>query len=171
MVRTEQAQRSVWWRGGGVGDRLCGEKVETQHNAANRAQIASNPSETDREALLDLPSKVLFSYPSINHIIQHLHLDLFTPVSFEEGAKDNTITIEDLSPLTNLRGLRSLKLVGMLDSYQRVYWQVAWLCPYLKELTLEMALEPVLRRGLSEEWQVIKEGWQMERPGMATSYR
>ncbi|KAJ6098538.1 hypothetical protein N7467_000073 [Penicillium canescens] len=64
-------------------------------------------------------------------------------------------------PLCEFRNLRSLKLTGMLRSYQVYIWQAVWLNPNLEALHLAMALEPGILSIQSTEWKQIKTGWKM----------
>ena len=90
-----------------------------------------------------------------------LKLDMFWPVEMslnEIGCRD----VAELKPLCQFRGLRSLKIVGMMQSYQSDIWMAAWLNLNLDELELGMALEPELSNSERVgQWKVIKEGWQM----------
>ena len=72
----------------------------------------------------------------MKHNKHHLDLDLFRP----EGAV-NVFPPQDLAPLCLFRDLRSLKITGMMQSYQWNIWLVVWLNPQLTDLTLEMAGE------------------------------
>jgi hypothetical protein len=71
--------------------------------------------------------------------------------------------LEDLEPLCNFRQLRSLKITGMMESYQKYIWQAVWLNPHLRELTLEMALEPNIRKGHNKAWPTIKGTWRLQK--------
>ncbi|OGE49797.1 hypothetical protein PENARI_c019G02721 [Penicillium arizonense] len=89
-----------------------------------------------------------------------LGLDLFS--SIEEDKKDDGIlAIIELKPLCEFRNLRSLKLTGMLRSYQVYIWQAVWQNPNLGALHLAMALEPGILSIQSTEWKQIKTGWKM----------
>lgn len=95
-----------------------------------------------------------------------LHIDLFWPADEEESRGDTKkderlelFALEDLAPLCNFRNLRSLKIGGMLQSYQKYIWSCCWLNPGLWELTLEMAVEPELEGPQSSQWAYIREGW------------
>ena len=84
-------------------------------------------------------SKVRFSKELLiwmDHNQQHLEIDLFRP----ESERD-VFPLQDLSPLCLYRELRTLKITGMMQSYQWYIWLVAWLNPQLTDLTLEMAGE------------------------------
>ena len=72
----------------------------------------------------------------LDHNINHLEIDLFRPAS-EAGV----FPLQDLSPLCLYRALRTLKVTGMMQSYQPYIWLVVWLNPQLTDLTLEMAGE------------------------------
>ena len=69
----------------------------------------------------------------MDHGKHHLVIDLLRP----EGQTE-IFPLEDLSPLCLYRQLRTLKIVGMMQSYQWYIWLVVWLNPELVELDLEM---------------------------------
>ena len=79
-----------------------------------------------------------------------LSINLFWPKKLsdlqDEDYDDeaNMLPYESLTPLLTFRSLRSLTLGGMERSYQRLIWQTVFLNPGLRDLTLEMALEPVV---------------------------
>jgi hypothetical protein len=89
-----------------------------------------------------------------------LGLDLFSSIE-EEEKDDGILAIIELKPLCEFRNLRSLKLTGMLRSYQVYIWQAVWLNPNLEALHLAMALEPGILSIQSTEWKQIKTGWNM----------
>ena len=100
---------------------------------------------------------------------ENLNLDLFWPMetgksTHREAEKEaeglDIFPVEDLAPLCNFRNLRSLKLGGMLQSYQKHIWRCCWLNPELWELGLEMALEPKTRNPYSDQWPVIQGDWK-----------
>lgn len=101
-----------------------------------------------------------------------LNLDLFWPQTFEEdhppelddsdGDRDS-FALEDMRPLIEFRHLKSLKLGGMLVSYQKYIWMACWLNPGLEDLFLEMALEPEIRRECRSLWPKIEQGWEVRR--------
>ena len=70
----------------------------------------------------------------MEHNKQHLEIDLFRPESDE-----SVFPLHDLSPLCLYRDLRTLKITGMMQSYQSYIWLTVWLNPQLTDLTLEMA--------------------------------
>lgn len=73
------------------------------------------------------------------------------------------LSLSELEPLCQFRNLRSLKLVGMMQSYQPYIWQAVWLNVNLIELELGMALEPeILSRTRYAQWNLIQEGWTMD---------
>jgi hypothetical protein len=68
-----------------------------------------------------------------------------------------------MKPLCQFRGLRSLKLVGMTQSYQTYIWQAAWLNLELDELELGMVLKPEIASSThAGQWKPIQEGWTMD---------
>ncbi|KNG84222.1 hypothetical protein ANOM_007278 [Aspergillus nomiae NRRL 13137] len=77
----------------------------------------------------------------------------------EQGPE--TFPLASLTPLLHFRHLRALKLTGMMRSYQKYIWQVAWLNPHLEELELGMALAPSLRRSYVTRWPCIRGGWSL----------
>ena len=72
----------------------------------------------------------------MDHNIRHLEIDLFRPAS-----EPTVFPLQDLSPLCLYRELRTLRITGMMQSYQSMFWPVIWLNPQLTDLTLEMAGE------------------------------
>ena len=72
----------------------------------------------------------------MDHDKRHLEIDLLRP----EG-ETSLFPPHDLSPLCLYRELQSLKIIGMMRSYQWYIWLVVWLNPQLRTLTLEMAGE------------------------------
>ncbi|MCJ1456950.1 hypothetical protein MMC28_007316 [Mycoblastus sanguinarius] len=93
----------------------------------------SSGSEKDPKFAMVTFSKELLA--SMDHGKRHLELDLFQP------EVDGLLPIQDLSPLCLYRHLRTLKIFGMMQSYQSYIWLVVWLNPELRELELEMANE------------------------------
>lgn len=92
-----------------------------------------------------------------------LGLDLFWP-STDETNEPSRLNIIELEPLCQFRFLRSLKITGMLQSYQAFIWQAAWLNLDLEELSLEMALEPEIDSTIHRvQWRAIKDGWEMDK--------
>lgn len=94
---------------------------------------------------------------------RELDLDVFRAGLISEPIYGDVLDPEDLAPLCNLRNLRKLKVTGMVDSYQKYIWQIAWLNPRLEELTLEMVLEPNVRRPKDAQWPTIKGDWQAKK--------
>ena len=72
----------------------------------------------------------------MDHSQGHLEIDLFRPAS-----EPTVFPLQDLSPLCLYRGLRVLKITGMMQNYQSMFWPVVWLNPQLTDLSLEMAGE------------------------------
>ncbi len=123
-------------------------------------------SEQKKKMPAYVPVEVVFTkefWPTFDHNLQHLHLDLLWPKAGSETRDGEAFPLEDLEPLCEFRQLRSLKLTGMLDSYQKYIWQAAWLNPNLEELALEMCLEPSIRSDHSKDWPTIKGNWRMKR--------
>lgn len=83
---------------------------------------------------------------NMDHNKHHLEIDLFRP----EG--EANFPPQDLSPLCLYRELRSLKITGMMQSFQSYIWLVVWLNPQLTDLTLEMAgeAEPLDMKAIAE---------------------
>lgn len=72
----------------------------------------------------------------MDHDKTHLEIDLFRPK--DQG---HIYPTHVLSPLCLYRNLHSLKIVGMMRSYQPYIWLVVWMNRYLSELTLETSSE------------------------------
>lgn len=105
-----------------------------------------------------------------------LDLDLFWPQRSEgsgereeeeeedsnDGNQDDASIFpsQGLLPLCEFRNLRSLRLGGMLQSYQAYIWRTCWLNPGLEELVLEMALEPTIDE-VNRSWTPICGPWRM----------
>ena len=105
------------------------------------------------------------------HTLQHMELNLFRPRVTAEPTEKDTFLLEDLAPLVQFRQLRTLKIVGMLDSYQMYIWETAWSCPHMEVLTLEMCLEPSIRKTRSREWPTIQGDWKMKKPSEEKKYQ
>lgn len=101
-----------------------------------------------------------------------LDLDLFWPQRMDESDEreedgndgnhyDRSIfPLQGLLPLCKFRNLRSLRLGGMLQSYQVCIWRTCWLNPGLEELILEMAVAPTIDK-LNRSWTSINGSWRM----------
>ncbi|KAJ5929845.1 hypothetical protein N7454_006795 [Penicillium verhagenii] len=90
-----------------------------------------------------------------------LGLDMFCP--YDDSDDDDDRSLHELKPLCEFRGLRSLKIVGMMQSYQYFIWQAAWLNLELDELELEMVLEPEIKNQIIQDrWKDIKTGWAID---------
>ena len=72
----------------------------------------------------------------MDHDKTHLEIDLFRPKDLRHIYPTHV-----LSPLCLYRKLHSLKIVGMMQSYQTYIWLVVWMNPCLSELTLETSTE------------------------------
>lgn len=94
---------------------------------------------------------------------ERLGLDLFRPYNFDRDEDAGTRTHSELKPLCEFRNLRSLKIMGMMQSYQSSIWRAVWLNLELEELELGMILEPeIVNQILQGEWKNIKEGWAID---------
>ncbi|KAJ6084622.1 hypothetical protein N7486_011422 [Penicillium sp. IBT 16267x] len=94
---------------------------------------------------------------------ERLGLDLFWPSHFDRDEDAATRTHTELKPLCEFRNLRSLKIIGMMQSYQSYIWRAVWLNPELDELELEVVLEPeIVNRIFQDKWTDIKEGWAID---------
>lgn len=92
---------------------------------------------------------------SMNHGTHHLAIDVFRPAKANDVFTDAVFPLQDLSPLCLYHQLRSLSIVGMMQSYQSYIWLVVWLNPHLTELTLEM-----MNSGDCLDSRAIDEGWR-----------
>lgn len=115
------------------------------------------------------PAKPLFEFQggaawfSFSRTRTTLGLDLFWPCGDDEDDMP-CLSIVEMRPLCQFRRLRSLKLVGMMQSYQTFIWQAAWLNLGLEELELGMALEPeIASHKHKAQWKLIQEGWTMDK--------
>ena len=97
-----------------------------------------------------------------------INLDLFWPqrLNYHEEEEDgdeshdkSIFPLQGLIPLCEFRRLRSLRLGGMLQSYQTYIWQTCWLNPGLEELVLEMALQPSMNDSY-RSWTPINGPWR-----------
>ncbi|KAI9882448.1 MAG: hypothetical protein M1823_005798, partial [Watsoniomyces obsoletus] len=96
--------------------------------------------------------------------LRSLELDLARPGLRPDDEPASAFSSRGLSELHSLRNLRSLIISGMQQSYQRPIWEGVWCMPFLETLDLRMALEPALRRGISDHWPYIKGSWRMRDP-------
>ncbi|OJJ83991.1 uncharacterized protein ASPGLDRAFT_126845 [Aspergillus glaucus CBS 516.65] len=94
--------------------------------------------------------------------MQAIGIDLFWPVKQNQEGDREVLHIEEMVPLCQFRGLRVLKITGMLQSYQKYIWQAAWLNTELEELELGMAIGPRIRRNFPGDWPFIKGGWALK---------
>ena len=103
-----------------------------------------------------------FAWETLSQDRTSLGLDMFRPQASDQ--KDlKCLSLVEMKPLCHFRALRSLKLVGMMQSYQTYIWQTAWLNLNLEELELGMALEPeVTSSTYSMQWELIQHGWEMD---------
>ena len=120
-------------------------------------QRRQSPTIEDRLDIGDAKNPIVNFRPQLWRHLEKtreiLNLDLFWPQKFDndyneddddsEVEVDNTIfPLGGLEPLGEFRKLRSLRIGGMLQSYQRHVWRVCWVNPGLEDLNLEMALSP-----------------------------
>ena len=89
--------------------------------------VASKPSFSKQESV------------NMSRRNRHVGRDLYTPVRSE--LDNQPLTVDDLAPLCLFSHLRSLKVLGMMQSYQSYIWEVVWLNPQLNELTMGMEVE------------------------------
>ncbi|KAI9706664.1 MAG: hypothetical protein M1836_003673 [Candelina mexicana] len=93
--------------------------------------------------------------------LKAMYLDLWRPGVTRDETAGDILPIEDMRPLRQYVHVKDLSIVGMLDSYQPMIWEAAWVMKKLVRLDLRMALEPVLRRG--NEWPFIQNRWKMRK--------
>ncbi|KAI9775943.1 MAG: hypothetical protein M1835_005660 [Candelina submexicana] len=93
--------------------------------------------------------------------LKAMYLDLWRPGVTRDEIAGDVLPFEDLRPLRQYVHVKDLSIVGMLDSYQPMIWEAAWVMKKLARLDLRMALEPVLRRG--NEWPFIQNRWKMKK--------
>lgn len=102
------------------------------------------------------------SWNVLTRDMQAIGIDLFWPVKQDQEGDREVLHIEEMAPLCQFRGLRVLKITGMLQSYQKYIWQAAWLNTELEELELGMAIGPRIRRNFPGNWPFIKGGWALK---------
>ncbi|EYE94994.1 uncharacterized protein EURHEDRAFT_538313 [Aspergillus ruber CBS 135680] len=102
------------------------------------------------------------SWNVLTRDMQAIGIDLFWPVKQDQEGDREVLHIEEMAPLCQFRGLRVLKITGMLQSYQKYIWQAAWLNTELEELELGMAIGPRIRRNFPGDWPFIKGGWALK---------
>ncbi|KAH3560949.1 hypothetical protein KXW20_003506 [Aspergillus fumigatus] len=76
-----------------------------------------------------------------NHLpkdLTALGIDVFWPVKEGQDVEEGMLKIEEMAPLCQFRNLRTLKITGMMQSYQRI------------------------RRSASKRWPYIKGGWRLD---------
>lgn len=138
---------------------------------ATTSQLPPSPTGSERTLTADSPVVMVSPYrisekdgfPPVpfskdllirmDHNKHHLEIDLLRP----EG-EANIFPPQDLSPLCLYRDLRTLKITGMMQSYQSYIWLVVWLNPQLTDLTLEMAgeAEPLYMNAIAEAHEYAK---------------
>ncbi len=152
-------------------------------------RAASSDDEPTNDSGSGIPTSIRLDLGDAEHPIVHfrpqlwrhldkareiLNLDLFWPQRLELLAENNeaeegeesqhdktSFPLEGLLPLCEFRNLRSLRLGGMLQSYQTYIWRTCWLNPGLEELILEMALEPTINQ-LNSSYTPIKGSWRQK---------
>jgi hypothetical protein len=103
-----------------------------------------------------------------------INLDLFWPFDLSKSAEQDDEQNEDadlevfpydgLRPLLTFRNLHTLRLTGMVRSYQPLIWASCWLNPNLTTLHLEMALEPLLNDSSDIPHRQIDGAWTLRSP-------
>ena len=99
-------------------------------------------------------------WPVIPANLQDLTLDLTicSPQEAESYKRQAVFQQAHLKPLCDFRGLKSLCVTGMLESYQQVIWEVVFRNPSLETLEMRMAQEPLCRNRIDREvWPRIEE--------------
>ena len=135
-------------------------KNETRRKSSAESALQSHiPRElgTSSKPLQFFRGGVAWEY--IERDTEKLNFDIFWPIKKGTFSGNDMLDVEELAPLCSFRGLRTLRITGMMQSYQKYIWQAAWLNLGLEELELEMALEPCIRRGFDGDWPFIKGGW------------
>ncbi len=156
----------------------------TRYRLLQRAVTPDGESASDSGSVTGIDTRLQLGDP-VNPIIHFrpqlwrhleptrdtLNLDLFWPQRLneleeqeEEDIDDNLygkdiFPLQGLLPLCEFRNLRSLRLGGMLQSYQTHIWQTCWLNPGLEEVALEMALEPTINES-NKSWTCINGPWR-----------
>jgi hypothetical protein len=133
------------------------QRAATPDNESSSDSGSLSPPE-DRFEIGDSQNPIIHFRPQLWRHLEPtsdtLNLDLFWPqrlYDLEEEEDNDTFQLEKnifplqgLLPLCEFRRLRSLRLGGMLQSYQPYIWRTCWLNPGLEEVVLEMALEPAI---------------------------
>jgi hypothetical protein len=94
-----------------------------------------------------------------------LSINLFWPKKIEDlededyDEEANVFPYDPMKPLLNFTNLRSLTLGGMERSYQRIIWRTVFQNPQLNDLTLEMALSPVIIREALPKCMSVTKGY------------
>ncbi|KAK8195233.1 uncharacterized protein BKA78DRAFT_367017 [Phyllosticta capitalensis] len=111
----------------------------------------------------DLPfSKEI--WPVVNPDISHLSLNVFVPDAEnrdDDHPHPEYFTHDDLKHLTIFRGLESLAVYGMTESFQSIIWETAWRNNHLHTLELGMLLHPITRDGEGKPFPRINKGWKL----------
>lgn len=100
------------------------------------------------------------SWTRINPGCERLALDLFSSYEPSNPLSGDMLHVREMAPLGYFRNLRSLKLTGMLQSYQKAIWEAVWVNPELEELELGMALKPSLHCEAASSWYSIHGDWE-----------
>ena len=79
-----------------------------------------------------------------------IRIDVFKP-----DVAEGVVLWTELAPLSMFKNLHTLVITGMVQSYQRIIWEVVWLNSQLEKLVLVMAEEPTV---LQPQWAKIQRG-------------
>lgn len=157
--------------------RLLGLKKNTHtgtlrdlENQTSHLDLSQNPSEEtvvmdedieDPNAVISIEEfKGGLSWTCIDKSCRGLDLDLFCAHEPENPISSHILDLQDMAPLSSFRNLRSLKLTGMMQSYQQHIWRTVWMNPQLEDLELDMALEPSLHDEVLSSWFSIHGNWE-----------
>jgi hypothetical protein len=148
-----------------------------KHTSPDNEYASEDDSSTTSESRFDLgdsQNPIIHFRPQLWKHLEPtrdtINLDLFWPQRLDDQEEDeddgdenrddkNIFPLQGLLPLCEFRKLRSLRLGGMLQSYQTYIWQTCWLNPGLEELVLEMALQPTMKDSY-QSWTPITGSWR-----------
>lgn len=167
-----------------VEQRMQGQATETQNSYPDlaRSTISNNLSEETivMDDAVEDPTAVVsieefrggLTWARIDSRCRGLDLDLFCPYDKDDLFHTGEILeVQDMAPMSSFRNLRSLRLTGMLQSYQKEIWRTVWLNPQLEDLELGMALEPSLNDEVLSSWFSIHGDWEFKmKEGTTTKY-